>query len=121
MTALLVAVAGGLGAVARLLVDGLIKVRRPGIVPWQTAVINVTGSLLVGFAASAIGTGPHLDWHAVLAVGFCGGYTTMSTASVETVTLLRTGRSLTAFGYVGVSLVLSLTACAIGIWLGHRV
>ena len=46
-----IAVAGGLGAVARMVVDGLIKSRMGGAIPWGSIAINVSGSLLLGFAA----------------------------------------------------------------------
>ena len=84
-----VSVAGGLGASSRFILDGLIRSRSSSSTPWATISINVSGSfllgLLTGFAASAIL--PHV-WLPILGTGFLGGYTTFSTASVETVRLV---------------------------------
>lgn len=85
-----VAVAGGAGAAARFVVDGAVRSRRPGAFPAGTVVVNVTGSLLIGLLTGAAlfhGLGP--TWLAVAATGFCGGYTTFSTATVETVRLVQ--------------------------------
>ena len=48
MTALLICLGGGLGAVARFLIDGSLRARWPGLGHWATAIINITGSLLLG-------------------------------------------------------------------------
>ncbi len=118
MTPVLVALTGALGAVLRLVVDGEIKHRFGWSTPWQTAIINVTGSLLLGVLAGLVtGAGIGADWQVVVGTGFCGGYTTFSTASVETVGLLRTRRPLAAMCYAAVSLGISLAACAAGLGL----
>lgn len=81
MTALWVALAGGSGAGARFLVDSWVRPRVPASLPWSTHLINISGSLLLGLIVGA-GTGD--SWHAIAGMGFLGGYTTFSTASVET-------------------------------------
>ncbi len=118
MTAILVAIAGALGAVLRLVVDGECKHRFGWSTPWQTTIINVTGSFVLGVLAGLVtGAGLGTDWQVVLGTGFCGGYTTFSTASVETVNLLRAGRTAAGVVYAAVSLVISLAACAAGLGL----
>ncbi|WP_152349109.1 fluoride efflux transporter CrcB [Brevibacterium sp. CFH 10365] len=122
MTALLfiaLAVAGGLGASARMLLDGLIKSRMSVALPWGTIIINVSGSLALGLLTGAAGT--HVlpeSWHLVLGTGFLGGYTTFSTASFETIRLIQERRwaagLVNGFG----TLALATAAAALGLWLG---
>jgi CrcB protein len=115
VTPLLVCLGGGLGAVARLLVDGELRARRPRLGPWATAVINVTGSFVLGVLFGLLTAG-HLAgrWELVLGTGVCGGYTTFSTATVETVRLVEQGSWRTALGYACGSLLGALAACAAG-------
>ncbi len=85
-----IALAGGAGAAARFVVDGLVRARTTSVFPLATVVVNVTGSLLIGLLAGAAlfaGLGP--TWLAVAATGFCGGYTTFSTAMLESVRLVQ--------------------------------
>jgi len=117
---LLVAVGGGAGAALRFLFDGLVKARVRGF-PLGTVVINVSGSLVLGFLTGLgqAGTIP-LGSVAVLGTGMMGGYTTFSTASVETVQLLRSGKPrLAVLNGLGM-LVVSVGAAALGLWLGRN-
>ncbi|HEY0186209.1 MAG TPA: CrcB family protein [Cellulomonas sp.] len=124
MITLLVAVAGGCGAVLRLLADALVARHLPARVPLGTVVINVTGSFLLGLLLGAA-TG-HPAWddaRTILGTGLIGGYTTFSTASVEAVTLAagRDRRSvLVATGHAVVMIVLALAAASAGWWLTAR-
>lgn len=119
LTAVLLAVAGGVGASARLVLDGLIRSRFRTAFPLGTTVINVTGSLLLGVVTGlALAHGLPRPWHLILGTGFLGGYTTFSTASVETVRLLHAGRYGSAVGNGLGMLVLSVSAAALGLWLG---
>ncbi|MFD6856431.1 fluoride efflux transporter CrcB [Rhodococcus sp. NPDC060086] len=110
-----VALAGSLGALTRFVVDGEIRSRRSLQFPWATMVVNVSGSLLLGVLVGLV------LWHdadqrleVVLGVGFCGGYTTFSTVSVEAVRLIHEGRYRAAlFGALG-TLVLAVAAAAAG-------
>ena len=121
LTLLLVSVAGGLGAVARFLLDGLVRGHTRGRCPVNTALINVSGSLLLGLVTGlALGHGMATRWHLVLGTGFLGGYTTFSTASVETVRLLQERRPLAAAAHGVGMLVVSVLAAATGLWLGLR-
>ena len=84
--ALVVAVAGGAGAVLRALVIHHVSVRRADPLPLGTMLVNASGSLLLGLLTGLSiyhGLGSHLL--AVIGVGLCGGYTTWSTASWETI------------------------------------
>lgn len=116
---LLVALAGGLGAAARFALDGLVSARTDGSLPWGTITVNLTGSFVLGLVTGLAGR--HLlpeDVATVLGVGFLGGYTTFSTASLETVRLLQEGRT-TAGVLVGAGTLVTTAALAgLGLWLG---
>lgn len=116
---LVLSLAGGIGAATRLLLDGLVKGRVGGAYPWGTTVINVTGSLLLGLVTglALAGLAPE-PWRLVLGTGFLGGYTTFSTASLETVRLLADGRRLASAANAFGMLALSVAAAAAGLWLG---
>lgn len=115
MSALLVlAVAGGggAGAALRFLLDGLINAGRQFRLPAGTLIINVSGSLVLGFivgAAAHLGALPV----AILGTGVMGGYTTFSTASFETVRLARNGR-INAAAVNGLGMLVVAVAAAIG-------
>jgi fluoride exporter len=108
--------AGAAGAVTRFLIDAEVKRRWPTPFPWATFGINVTGSLLLGVLAGAVLFHDQPSaWQTILGTGFCGGYTTFSTASFETVRLVQQkapGRAL--FNALG-SLIASVAACACGL------
>lgn len=113
-----VAGAGAVGAAARFILDGSISRRVSGHFPAGTLVINVTGSLLLGIL-----TGLVLYHHApgrlalVAGSGLCGGYTTFSTSSFETVRLVQEGELRAASVNLGVTLVGALVAGAAGLGL----
>ena len=114
-----VAAAGGIGAAARFVVDGLVKDRLGSAYPWGTTAINVSGSfalgLVTGLALQAV-VAP--EWKAVLGTGLLGGYTTFSTASVETVRLLAAGRRGGAVANGLGMLVACVGVASLGLWLG---
>ncbi|MGW5524242.1 fluoride efflux transporter CrcB [Gordonia sp. NPDC003950] len=118
MTVLAVLLAGALGAVARFVVDGAIKRWRPTTFPWATFAINVTGSLLLGVLAGLVidHSAPHA-LQTIVGTGFCGGYTTFSTASVETVRLAEGRRGILAAANAIGSVVAAVVACGFGLWL----
>ena len=123
MTVLLVVavgLAGGVGAVARLVLDGLLRARVRVSFPLGTTVINVTGSFLLGLVTGlALVHGLPPEWRAVLGTGFLGGYTTFSTASYETVRLAQQRRYRAALMNGVGMLVLALAAAGLGLWLGQ--
>ena len=113
MSVLLIALAGSLGAMARFLVDGAVKARAGATFPWATLVINVTGSLALGALTGAVAN-PADTWRLVVGTGFCGGYTTFSTASFETVRLVQQRRYGAAIACGGGGLIACVAAAAAG-------
>ncbi|WP_425560186.1 fluoride efflux transporter FluC [Kineococcus glutinatus] len=121
-----VCAAGALGALARWGVDLALRRRFPAArLPWATLLVNTTGSALLGLLAGAAlpggplaGAGVGEALHAVLGTGFCGGYTTFSTASVEVLRLGREHTTRTAAGYAAATLLLTAGAAAAGIGAG---
>jgi fluoride exporter len=114
-------VAGGFGAAARLVVDGLIRSRVDGVVPWGTVFINLSGSFLLGLVAGLAGSRVLPDhWQVVLGTGFLGGYTTFSTASFETVRLAQEGRPGTALAKASGTVIGAALSAAAGLWFGAR-
>lgn len=89
MTVVLVALAGGVGALARWLADLALAARFGRSLPWGTIVVNIVGSCFAGALAGAT-LSAHLGPTAtqVLAIGLCGGFTTFSAASVDVARLL---------------------------------
>jgi CrcB protein len=118
MIAIFTFLAGATGALARFLLDAWTKQRWRSSFPLATVVINVTGSLLLGALAGVVlFHGQSSTWQTIVGTGFCGGYTTFSTASFETVRLVERGeRKLALLNAIG-SLVLSVAACAAGLAL----
>lgn len=122
MTVLLLAVAGGIGAVSRFLADTFVARHNPFRMPLGTLLINVTGSLVLGLLTGLLAAGAPdstgANVRAVLGTGFCGGYTTFSTASVESVRLWVTAGRSTGVGYAVATLLGSVAAAGVGVWLG---
>ena len=119
---LLVAVGGFVGAPSRYLLDRAVSQRVGSDLPWGTFLVNVSGSLVLGFL-TGLSLGGHLPdaATALLATGFCGAYTTFSTFTFETVRLLQDGRILQAAGNAAVSVAVGLAAAAAGFALGLTV
>ena len=117
--ALWIFVGSGLGGVARWGVSAVIANRVGETFPWGTIVVNVTGSFLIGLFATI--TGPEGRWLApatfrqFFMVGICGGYTTFSSFSLQTLNLAEDGEWFRA----GANSVLSIALCLLGVWLGH--
>jgi CrcB protein len=116
MTPLWMAVAGGLGAGTRFSLDAWVRPRVSDQLPWSTFLINVSGSLLLGLI---VGLGAGSTWHTIAGTGFLGGYTTFSTASVETVHLALDRRYGAATVNALGMLLLSVAAAALGYALGR--
>ena len=123
---LVVAFGGGVGAAARFMVDGEIRARHSGGFPWGTFVVNVVGSFLIGvfarlfFALSARGVPGDVAslLQVALVVGLCGGFTTFSTATVESVRLAQSGRLRLALATSLGTLVVTVTAAGLGMTVG---
>lgn len=119
---ILLALAGGIGASVRFLVDGLIRANLKTAYPWATTIINISGSLVLGFITGlTIARVLPTDLNIVIGTGFLGGYTTFSTASYETVQLMRQRRYGHALGS-GIGMLVGCVAAAmLGLWLGGLV
>jgi CrcB protein len=118
-TALGVAVAGAVGALARYGID--LRIRQHGLFPWSTFVVNVTGAFVLGLVFALFVERSSLpDWvRTALTIGLLGAYTTFSTFCYETLRLIE-GRAygmamLNAFG----GIALGVAAVFAGMWLGR--
>lgn len=110
---------GGLGSIARFAGSGFIARHFGETFPWGTLLVNVTGSFIIGFFATLTDTdGRWLVAPSVrqfVMIGICGGYTTFSSFSLQTLNLARDGEWFRA----GANATLSFMLCMIAVWLGH--
>jgi CrcB protein len=119
LNALWIFLGGGLGTLARWWASGLVARHFGETFPVGTLVVNVTGSFLVGLFAAL--TGPDGRWLApsslrqFFMIGVCGGYTTFSSFSLQTLALAEEGEWFKA----GANAVLSMALCLGAVWLGH--
>lgn len=117
-----IAVGSAAGGVARYLLSGVMQRAAGSTFPWGTLLINVTGSLVLGFLMRYIveGAGVGPGTRAMLTTGFLGGYTTFSTFSFETVSLLQQGNTRRAALYVVLSVGLALAGTFAGVAAAQR-
>ena len=113
------ALAGGIGAVLRFVIDGAITARlakrtRGAAFPWGILVVNLSGSFAIGLLVGLFSVAHPLTL--VLGVGLLGGYTTFSTASYDTVRLLQRGRITAGLANGVGQLVAAVLAAALGFW-----
>lgn len=118
MNYLLVAIGSALGGMGRYWCSGFVARLAGETFPWGTIGVNVVGSLVIGFMAGlSLPEGRFLvpsEARLFIMVGLCGGYTTFSSFSLQTLTLLQDGQWWAAAGNVAVSVVL----CLLAVWLG---
>lgn len=115
MTVLLVLVGGAVGAPSRYLVDRWVQSRHESPFPWGTFAVNVAGCAVLGVVAGAVSAADGPGWLlTLLGTGFCGALTTFSTFSFETVRLVEEGSARVAVAYVGASVAVGLSVCALG-------
>jgi fluoride exporter len=116
-----VALGGAIGSMARLLLGVQVTMLTGLGFPWGTILVNIIGSLVIGFVATL--TGPNgrvivpVNAQAFVMVGLCGGFTTFSAFSLQTLELARDGRLMHAGANIVLSVVLCLTAAVVGHWL----
>ena len=116
MTLLLTALAGGLGGAARYWVDTSVGRANRTAFPWGTFVVNITACLFLGVVAGVVSSRSSSDAvYAVLGTGFAGGYSTFSTALVETVRLMRAGELGMAAAQCLGMVVAGVAAAAVGL------
>lgn len=118
----LAAVGGGLGAAGRYAVDEWVSARWRRDYPLGTLIVNVTGSLLLGVLVGLLveDASGSAGVMALLGTGVLGGYTTFSTASLGTVKLALDGRRGPALVYGVGTLLASVAAAGLGLWLGSQ-
>jgi CrcB protein len=115
---LLVTTGGALGTAARYVLSGVIANAFGETFPWGTLIVNVTGSFIIGFFFTLTSPDGRLfvsgQTRQFVMTGFCGGYTTFSSFSLQSLNLMRDGEWLAAGGNIAGS----VTLCMLGVWLG---
>jgi CrcB protein len=118
MVYLWVAIGGALGSMARFWLGNTMAVATGAEFPWGTLLINVLGSFVISFFGMLTGSFPRFEVpyeaRVFVTVGLCGGFTTFSSFSLQTVELMRTGQPERAGIYVAASVILCVAACAGG-------
>lgn len=116
---LAVGAGGALGSIARYSLSSIIARHFPYAFPAPILIVNVLGSLLLGLVIGWLAKEPtgHHAARLLLAVGFCGGFTTFSTFSLEAWELITTGRIAAASAYILGSVILSIAGLAFGLWI----
>ena len=117
---LYVAAGGAAGSLLRYAAGQALGPPRAGTFPWHTFWVNVAGSLLIGVVLALVARDDPHHLRALVAVGFCGGLTTFSTFSWETVGMLQARAYGMAAAYVGASLLTGMLAVVLGLWAGAR-
>ena len=119
-TCLVVMIGGALGALARYVV-GALALPISGQLPWGTIIINVTGSFVIGlFGTLTLASGRFPVPEALrlfVMIGICGGFTTFSSFSLQTLDLMRGG----ALERAAINVVASVVLCIAAVALGHAV
>jgi fluoride exporter len=114
-----VGVGSALGGMARFWCSGLVAALIGETFPWGTLVINVTGSFVIGLFATLTGADGRILVGTLarqfVMVGLCGGYTTFSAFSLQTLNLINDGEWFRA----GANVVLSVLLCMVAVWVGH--
>jgi CrcB protein len=119
ITYLWVAIGGALGSMARFGCSSLVANWFGQAFPWGTLIINVVGSFVIGFFGTLTGPDGRVmvpgDMRQFVMVGICGGYTTFSSFSLQTMNLAQEGEYLRA----GANIVGSVVLCLVAVWAGH--
>jgi CrcB protein len=114
-----IAIGSALGGVARYWCSGVMARLIGETFPWGTFTVNVMGSFIIGFFATLTGPDGRVYASSVarqfVMVGICGGYTTFSSFSLQTLSLMNDGEWFRAGGNIG----LSVLCCMLAVWAGH--
>lgn len=118
-TILLVALGGAIGSVLRYLTSVFVAKYYSNVFPLATFITNAVGCVLIGIFIGLIVknemASQDIKWF--LITGFCGGYTTFSAFSYENITLFQNGNSALALAYIGLSVIIGLSAVWLGLYL----
>ena len=121
MSSIAVAVGGAIGSLARFWLAELFVALGMSAFPWATLLANVSGSMLIGVIAALTGPDGRLlvapELRLFWMVGICGGYTTFSSFSLQTLTLVQGGEWSRAVMNIGLSVIL----CLVAVWLGYMI
>ncbi len=121
MVYLWIAVGSAVGGAARYFCSGVVARLIGETFPWGTLVVNVVGSFIIGFVAVLTAPDGRLlvgsTTRLAIMVGFCGGYTTFSSFSIQTLNLLNDGQYL----YAGANTLLSVVLCLAAVWAGSAI
>lgn len=118
-TIILVGLGGAIGSILRYLSGWFASKYFQGSFPISTLIINILGSLLIGVFIGVLAK-YYPENHPLkflLIIGFCGGFTTFSSFAVENYNLLQNGNQFSAYIYIIVSVILTITAVGIGNYL----
>jgi CrcB protein len=112
----MIAVGGAFGALARYQIAAMIQARIPAGFPWGTFVVNISGCLIMGIAATLLTDRlvVHPNWRFLIPIGFIGAYTTFSTFEYETFRAVTEGAWLVG----GLNVLTSVVAGYAALWLG---
>jgi CrcB protein len=114
-----IAIGSALGGVARYWCSGVAARLVGETFPWGTILVNITGSFIIGFFATLTGPDGRVYVGSLgrqfVMIGICGGYTTFSSFSLQTLNLMDDGEWFGA----GANIVLSVVCCLVAVWLGH--
>jgi CrcB protein len=116
-----VAAGGGMGAVARYLVQNWALGKWGAAFPYGTLLVNITGAFGIGFIMTLFLNHLHISpsWRVFVVTGILGGYTTFSALAWETYALFAKGDILHSLLYTGASFLGGMAALGLGVWLGN--
>lgn len=118
----LIGLGGAIGSIARYLITNLAEARfAPSTFPYGTLLVNVTGCFAIGLIYALSGKlNLSPEWRGFLATGICGGYTTFSAFSYQSISLMREGHTVQFFTYIFTSVFIGLVATLIPILVVDR-
>jgi len=114
-----IALGSALGGMGRFWCSGFAAQNIGDDFPWGTIGINIIGSFIIGFFATLSGPDGRIlvrpEHRQFVMIGLCGGFTTFSSFSLQTMTLVQSGD----WGHAGLNVMLSVALCLVAVWIGH--